>query len=240
MADRDTLLTRAADAVGHARRDHGGDLRRRGHACAGHARARAARIDRAPEPPVGDAAREGRGAGEPAQRKAGRRPAAAARRARRADLCGDREATHRKRRAHRHPLAAAGRARRGRRGDDGRRVARRAADARARRPRDDGELAVVGVRAAAAHAARVRPLARRSARRRGRRGCGLRRGDDPRDDAQPPGRADHRPPCEGTVADGRLPPAGRVARADLDRAAAPPRGRLPRPVRLSGPSASSA
>ena len=69
-----------------------------------------------------------------------------------ATLRGDRGAPRgRRRAAHRHPLAAARRRDRGRRAPDRPGAARRAAHAGAGGPRDDGELARLGVRAAAAH-----------------------------------------------------------------------------------------
>ena len=83
------------------------------------------------------------------------------------------------------------------------RAARRAADARARRPRDDRELAGMDLRAARAHARRLRPAARggragdEDARRRDR-------GDDPRGDAQPAGDPGDRPARHGAVAAGRV------------------------------------
>ena len=83
------------------------------------------------------------------------------------------------------------------------RAARRAHDAARRRPRDDGELARVGLRAARAHAGRARA-------RRGRRR--LRRGGGARDAAPAPGDRRRRPAADARRRD-RRPPAARRARS---------------------------
>ena len=94
--------------------------------------------------------------------------------------------------APRHPLAAAAGADRGGRGAERQRTARRAADPRPRRPRDDRQLALLGLGAAGPQPRRPRGAARRGPRRRGRRGAG--RGDDRRGDALAAGGPDDRPP----------------------------------------------
>ena len=116
--------------------------------------------------------------------------------------------------AHRHPLAAAGRARRGRRADERPGASRRAAHARARRARDHRQLAGVGVRAAAPHTPRLRAPARGGSQpdERSGRGRGVRRGDDPRGDALPPGHPRDRPArdsARGSWGSGGCPPAPR-------------------------------
>ena len=129
---------------------------------------------------------------------------------------------------------------RGRRGADRPRAARRAADARARRPRDDRQLARLDLGAAAS--ARPTPTTACATPVRSRRATptstieatiieGMR---------SRPGDPDHRPPRDGAVAARRLRGAGRhagrdehPARSTTARTSTPSRSR-------SGPSAGSA
>ena len=89
---------------------------------------------------------------------------------------------------------------RGRRGADRPRAARRAADAGARRPRDDGQLAGLDVGAPLPHPGRPRAAARRrcAAATRPRTS----RGDHHRGDALAPGDPDDRPARQRAVAPG--------------------------------------
>ena len=156
---------------------------------------------------------------------------------RRADLPRDRRAPPRRRPrgARRRPLDAGRRPPRGRQPDERRRDARRAAHPARRRPRDDGDLALLGGRAARPPPGQARAPARRG--RRGPRGVPDR--DDPGDAAPAPGDLDRPAQAHRAGRDRRL----RAARRRLGRAlastssTATPRS-TPSPS-ASAPSASS-
>ena len=182
---------------------------------AGHARAPAAARDQAPGRRLDQADRPDRRADERRPRGAGRADQASALalldRPTYAVIAARRRA-ERPRRAPRHPLAAAAGADRGGRGAERPRTPRRAADPRPRRPRDDRQLARLGLGAPGPHPRRPRARCVEAVRSGdGRRGAG--RGDDHRDDALAAGDPDHRPPGDGPLAARRLRGAGRHRRS---------------------------
>ena len=184
LADRPADPARAAHAEDHPRRDHGRHLRDRGPAGPGHARVLAAPGHAHAALRVDAAARAARRAHEHRQRRAGRHPARRHRAARPPHLRGHQGAPQgsRRRGAARHPVAADRRPHRGGRGAHRPRAAQRAADARARRARDDGQPAGVDVGAPRAQSRRPRAADRGDAGRRRRGGDG-RRGDAQREHA---------------------------------------------------------
>ena len=203
LAGRRAARARAAHAGDHARRDHGGDLRHRGEAGARHAGARPAHGGAHARQPLDLEDRPARRAAQHRERRAGRAHEGRAVDPRPADLPGDRRAPRgrRPRRAARHPLPAPPGDDRGRRDAHRPGAARRAADARARRARDDRQLARVGVGAARPLARGARPPAReRALGRRRRRG----RAGDPGGDALASGDPDDRPPRQAAVAARRV------------------------------------
>ena len=84
------------------------------------------------------------------------------------------------------------------------RAARRAAHARARRPRDDGQLARLDVRAPRAHPGRLRPPARGRALRTTRTATAVVEATIHEAMRLPPGDPDHRPPRDRAVAARRV------------------------------------
>ncbi|CAA9537434.1 MAG: Cytochrome P450, partial [uncultured Solirubrobacteraceae bacterium] len=225
---RDVARGRPARAdAPHAGADHGDHPARgvrhpRGRAARAHAgRAHAdARVRHPPELVRADGlARPGevrRAADVPQGHRPGRR--AAARRDPHAPRGG------RPGRAGRHHVAAAAGHARGRLADGRLRAARRADHAAAGRPRDDGDLAVVGARAPAAPPRRLGPAARRGGERRD----DLHRRDGQGDAAPAPGAPARRPRAPAADGDRRPPPPRRRARRALHLPDAPPPRALPR------------
>ncbi len=112
----------------------------------------------------------------------------------------ERRRAERPERARRHHVDPARGRDRGRREADRPRGPRRAPDPRARRARDDGQLARLGRRAARPQSRGARRLRDRGPRRGRRDPRRVDRGGDPRDDAGPPRGPDHRPPRRRSVA----------------------------------------
>ncbi len=231
------VRARAAHAGRHARRDHERPVRDRWRAGARHPGVPDARdvpqTARALyEHPLGT-----RGAAEHRARAGARGDAVGARRRRPAAVRRDpreaRTGSGRGRGPHRRAVAAAQRARRRRAPADRPRDPRRADVAGARRARDDRELARVDVRAARAHAGRVRPAARvRPRRRSGRRRHRVHRGDDPRGHARPAGHPRDRADGEAAMAPRRVRGARRNSGRGQHRRAAPPPRRVSRATRV--------